>query len=332
MKISVRILAVLTVLALLFCCAACTGGKDGDVQTSIPTLTDAEKIQVALLDGPTRISLLKLANDKKYIYNTTVMNAPDEIAPLIATGEIDIAACPLNLAANLYNKTNGGVRILAINTLGVLSIVENGTSVQSISDLKGKTIHATGKGATPEYILNYILTQNGLDPQKDVTVEYYATHNELATLAIEGKADLCMLPEPFATKVTSLNTDFRAALSLTEEWSKVSDVRLAQGCIIARTEFVELNPGETTEFLENAKASVAYLLSSETIAAGYLYQNGLFSTYDFAMEVFPRCNIVHIEGSEMKRITQANLEVLYGIDPACVGGALPGNDFYYGLQ
>lgn len=332
MKFFVRILAALTAVMLILCACSCTNGQGNEEQTSVPTLTDAQKIQVAMLNGPTGLALLKLANDKSYMYHTTTVNSPEEIAPLITTGEVDIATCTLNLAANLYNKTNGGVRMLAITTLGVLSIIENGETVKSVADLKGKTLHASGKGATPEYIINYILTQNGLDPAKDVKIEYHATHNELATLAIEGKADICMLPEPFASKVLNKNKSTREALNLTDEWGKVSDVRLAQGCVIARTEFIEQNPNAVVEFLNNTEASVGFLLNNDTVGPSFLFNLGVFPSLEYAQKVLPKCNIVYIRGSEMMRMSQENLGVLYSYDPACVGGALPNEDFYYGVQ
>lgn len=330
MKISLRILCALMAAVLLICMAGCKGG--GDDKTTSPAQTTAaatEKAKVIALNGPTGLAFTRFKEDRSFAYDVTTLNAPDEIAPLITTGEADFAALPLNLAANLYNKTNGGVKIIAVSTLGILSIVENGSSINSMSDLKGKTLYATGKGATPEYILNYLLRQNGLDPERDVTIEYLATHGELATLAIEGKAGICMLPEPFASKVISKGKDYRRALSLTSEWSKVNDVDLAQGCIVVRTEYMQQNPGAVEQFLEYYKASVSYLTSNNLLGAAYLAARGALESPEFAIQVLPLCNIVYIDGEQMKDTVKSNLQVLFDSDPACVGGKLPDDTIYY---
>lgn len=330
MKTALRILSVLMVAVLLVCAAGCKGGNDGKATTAAQTTAAVKKAKVVALNGPTGLAFAKFKEDRGFAYDVTTLNSPDEVAPLIKTGEADFAAMPLNLAANLYNKTNGGVRIIAVSTLGILSIVENGSGINSMSDLKGKTLYATGKGATPEYILNYLLRQNGLDPEKDLTIEYLATHGELATLAIEGKAGICMLPEPFASKVISSGKDYRSALNLTSEWGKVNDVDLAQGCVVVRTEYMQQNPGAVEQFLEYYKSAVSYLVGNNAMGASFLLSNGLLDgDLEYVMQVLPLCNIVYIVGEQMKETVKANLQVLFASDPACVGGKLPDDAIYY---
>ena len=245
MKKSTKLLSLLLALSMLFALAACgtngTGEESstGAAQSSSPVAQNVT-LNVAALKGPTGIGMVKLMKDAKdgttaNKYNFTLAGAPDEITAKFASGEFDIAAVPVNLAAALYNKTKGNAQVMAINTLGVLYILENGNSIHSIADLKGKTIYATGKGATPEYILNYLLEQNGIDPAKDVTIEYKNEHAELATLMASNKAAICMLPEPNVTSVLRENKEIRRALNLTTEWDKATEKSgekstLAQGC------------------------------------------------------------------------------------------------------
>lgn len=332
MKTLKKITAVLVAVLMTLSLAACGDNEDSDeVITDAPEINYEREVKtkIAALNGPTGLGLAEMKADRSFAYDIEFYSDPQEVAPLLIKGEVDIAALPLNLAANLYKKTNGQVRMLAINTLGVLHVLSKDESIKSISDLKGKTVLATGQGSTPEYIINYILEQNGLEPGKDVTIEYKSAHNELATLAIEGTVDLCILPEPFASKVLSKNEDMKRVMDLTDEWEKVSTAKLAQGCVVARADFVENNPELVTEFLSYYEASVNFTTNSNKAGIAFLYNNGYFESSELAEMTVPNCNIVFITGEEMKQIASENFAVLYEADPASVGGEIPADDLYY---
>ncbi|MGN0542583.1 MAG: ABC transporter substrate-binding protein [Acutalibacteraceae bacterium] len=332
MKILKKLSAAVLAFAMLFSLAACGNNSDGTGEGTETTtdITREVKTKVAALNGPTGMGLAKLASDRTYAYDVEYFSDPQEVVPLIVKGEVDIAALPVNLAANLYKKTNGGIQILAVNTLGVLHIVSKGGAVKSLADLKGKTVYSTGQGSTPEYILNYVLSKNGIDPEKDVDIQYKTAHNELATLAVEGKADICVLPEPFATKVITKNTEYKKTVDLTAEWDKVCDAKLAQGCVVARTEYIKQNPEIIKEFLEFNELSVNFLLTNPESAAVFLTEKGFFSSANIALDAMPGCNIVFITGVEMKNAVKQVFEVLYQADPASVGGSVPDDGIYYG--
>lgn len=347
MKKSTKLLSLLLALSMLFTLAACgttgtddpssTGAASG-AQSTAPAAQDVT-LNVATLKGPTGIGMVKLMKDAKdgstaNKYNFTLAGAPDEITAKFMKGEFDIAAVPVNLAATLYNKMKGNVQVMAVNTLGVLYILENGNSIHSISDLKGKTIYATGKGATPEYILNYLLEQNGIDPEKDVTIEYKSEHAELATLMASGKAEICMLPEPNVTSVLRENKDVHRALNLTTEWDKATEKAgkkstLAQGCIIVNKEFAQKNKGAVDKFLTEYKASVDYVTASAVDASQLVEEFGIMPKALIAELAIPNCNIIFLEGDTMKSTMQANLNVLFQANAKSIGGAMPGDDFYY---
>ncbi len=350
-------LAVFLAFAMLFAFAACgENGITGNNTEPTTSYIREIKTKVAALNGPTGLGLAKLAADRAYAYDVQYYSDPQEVVPLLTTGEVDIAALPINLAANLYKKTNGGIQILAINTLGVLHVIENGESIKSIADLKGKTIYATGQGSTPEYIINYVLEKNGIDPEKDVDIQYKAAHSELATLAVEGKANICILPEPFATKViaqtnivattaapeaateqaeaTTAAADedkvtLRRALDLTKEWDKVCDVQLVQGCVVARTEYINQNPEIIKEFMGFNEVSVNYLNANGDGAAVFLVENGYFESTSVAKATVENSNIVFIEGEEMKTAAKQIFEILHQANPASVGGEIPDDGIYY---
>ena len=239
---------------------------------------------------------------------------------------------PSNLASVLYNNTNGGVKVAMINTLGILYVVEAGDTVNSVADLKGRTVYSSGKGATPEYSVDYILSQNGIDPETDVTVEFKSEHTELAAALQSGTADLAVLPEPFVTTVLAGNDNLRVALNLNEEWDKVSDGSgMVTGVLVVRSEFAEQHPDELTALLEAYEQSVNFVNENPAEAAAIIEQNGIAKAA-VAEQAIPKCNIVFISGNEMRTKVEGFLEILFDMNPKAVGGALPGDDFYYGAD
>ncbi|HEX3039164.1 MAG TPA: ABC transporter substrate-binding protein [Caproiciproducens sp.] len=341
MNLSRKITSV-TLAALLFlsvasgCGSSNVGSSASPASATVVSVGNTQKatIKLATLKGPTGLGMLKLMSDSDATssnrYEFTLAGAPDEIVSKISTGEIDAAAVPTNLAATLYNKTNGKIQMAAVNTLGVLSVLTNGENIASIKDLKGKTVYSSGQGSTPEYALNYILEQNGLEVGKDVKVEYKAEHAELAALVISGKAKIAVLPEPFVTQVTAKNKDVKIALDITKEWNKAAGDKsvLTMGCLIVRKDFAEKNREAFNKFLEEYKASSEFTNSNIEQAAALSEKYGIMPAA-VAKKAIPNCNIVYMDGSEMKAKIPDFLNVLYKANPKSVGGKLPGDDFYY---
>ena len=292
---------------------------------------------VAALKGPTAMGMVKMMSDDAAsdspLYDFNIYASADEITPKLVQGELDIAAVPANLASVLYNNTEGQVQVLAINTLGVLYIVEDGDTVQSVEDLKGKTIFASGKGSTPEYALNYMLTQNGIDPETDVTIEWKSEHSEcVASLAATENA-IAMLPQPFVTTAQTQNENLRVALDMTQEWEKLasangSDATLITGVVVGRKDFVEQNPQLVQEFLSQYEQSVAYTQEDTAGAAALVGQYDIVPEA-VAQKALPECNITFIKGEEMQAKLSAYLQTLLDQNPKSIGGQLPGDDFYY---
>ena len=288
-------------------------------------------VRAGALKGPTGLGILELmeqdANGKtQNDYEFLIAGAPDEITAKLLSGELDIAAIPTNLASVLYNKTSGGVQLLAINTLGVLYVLEIGDSVQSIADLEGRTLYSTGLGSTPEYALNYILAQNGLEGK--VTVEYKSEHSELAALMASGEVDLCLLPQPFVTSVTTQNPDVRIALDLQQEWENCSAAPLAMACIVVRSEFAKENPKAVEQFMKEYEESVNYAVNNVEETAQLAEKYDIMNAA-VAQKAIPYCNIVFISGNEMKSAAEQLFAVLLDAQPTSIGGAVPGEDFYY---
>ena len=300
---------------------------------ALPALAEDAPINVLALKGPTGIGMVQMMDQNDGTYAFALAGAPDEAVAAVASGSADIAAVPTNLAATLYNKTNGNVQLLALNTLGVLHILEAGESIQSVEDLAGRTLYATGQGSTPEYVLNYILSQYGLTDQ--VTVEYKAEHSELATLAAAGEVDLVMLPEPNVTSVLMNNAYFREALDVTERFGQAAEKAgqggtvLSMGCVIVRRDFAEQNPEAVSAFMDAYAASVAFVNADVEAASALVEAQGILPKAAVAARAIPNCHIVFIEGEEMKAQIEPFFQMLYDANPASVGGALPGEDFYY---
>jgi len=306
-------------------------------EESSPSPAQKTDVSVASLIGPTGMGLVQLMDkqDKGEAacnYTFTLSGTPDDIVAKITSGEADIAAVPVNLAPTLYNKTNGKVKLLSINTLGVLYVVERGDSVHSVADLAGKTLYASGQAATPEYILNFILSNNGIDPAEGLTVEYKADHSELASLVTAGKADLAMLPEPFVTTVTQKDPSLRIALDLTDEWDKIegnNGSALIMGVMIVRSDFAEKNPQALAAFMDEYKASTEFVNGNIPEAAALIEKYGIMPSAALAEKAIPNCNIVYIDGQQMKDQIAPFYQILFDSNPKSIGGTLPDDAFYY---
>lgn len=292
---------------------------------------NVDVIKVAGMKGPTSIGMVKIMEDNTVSgkYDFTIAGTADEIAPKLIKGELNIAAVPANLASVLYNKTNGAVKVLAVNTLGVLYIVEKGESVNSIADLKGKTIYATGKGTTPEYSLRYLLTKNGIDPDNDVTIEFRSEATEIVSVLATAEEGIALLPQPYVTVASQKVEGLRTAINLNDEWNQLDNgSKLVTGVIVARNDFISTNPEAVTEFLKEYKTSVDYVNSNVEEAASLVEKFDIFAAA-VAEKAIPHCNIVYLDGEEMKTALTAYLSILHEQNPASIGGTLPGEDFCY---
>ena len=291
-------------------------------------------VRVAGLKGPTTMGLVNLlameengtASQK---YDLQLYGAADEIVPKLIKGQVDIAAIPANLAATLYQKTNGGIQVMAVNTLGVLYVVEKGNTVHSFSDLKGRTILSTGKGTTPEYVLRYLLNANGIDPDKDVTIEYYSEATEVTAQMANTEDAIAVLPQPYVTAAGLQDDTLRVALDLTEEWNKVADTQLITGVTVVRKEYAEEHPDVVAAFLTDYAKSVEAANADLDGTAALCEEQGVVAKAAIAKKALPNCNIVCLTGDELKTNASAYLQVLFDADPKAVGGAMPGDDFYW---
>ena len=331
------ILSLCLALALVFSLTAC-GQKNDDAQDGQQTdeteFTPAS-FSIAALKGPTAMGLVKLMQESENgetsgnDYTFTLAGSADEVTPALIKGELDMACVPANLAAVLYNKTEGEIEVLAVNTLGVLYIVENGESVHSMADLKGKTIVAAGKGSTPEYALRYLLTENGIDPDHDVTIDWKSEHSECVAALASGQASVALLPQPFVTVAQSKIEGLRMALDLNAEWDALDNGSgLITGVIVARREVVEENPAAVNEFLKEYAASVDWVNANTADAAALIGEYGIVDAA-VAEKALPYCNIVCLTGADLLEALPGYLEVLYNADAAAVGGEMPDNSFYF---
>ena len=288
--------------------------------------TPAEPMRIAALKGPTGMGISYLMKENTTDYSVELYDAPDAVVGKFVNGEIDVAAVPLNLAATLYNKTEGNVVMLCVDTLGVLYVVENGDTVTTFADLAGKTIQATGEGSTPQYVLDYLLNLNNMTDS--VKVEYVGEHTALAALLASGEAKLGMLPEPFVSSVTLKNTSARIALDLNAEWEAATGTKLVLGVYVASRDYYNTHAQAVQQFLTDYASSVERV-NTQSDASKLIADLGLVGSEEIAKQAIPRSNIVCITGDDMVSSTSAVLNVLFTANPASVGGVLPGDDFYY---
>ncbi len=343
-KLMSAVVAAALCVSLAACGATATSESAAAEETATPapaaTEAPAEEtasaetadgaLRVAGLKGPTTMGLVNLmAGEDAADYDFEMYGKADEIVPLLVKGELDAAAVPANLAATLYQKTNGAIEVACINTLGVLYVVENGETVNSVEDLKGKTIVTTGKGTTPEYVLRYILSENGVDPDNDVTLDFYSEATEALAQLQAGTSTIAMLPQPFVTSALAQVEGLRVALDMNEEWEKVAGSKLVTGVLVARKDAVEADPARFAAFMDGYKASVEAANTDLEGTAALCEEYGIVAKAALAQKALPNCNIVFETGDEMKTDLETYFNVLYAADPTSVGGQLPADDFYY---
>lgn len=339
------------VMAVLLGVAGLTGCGSGqenqtvtteELTTTVKTETTAETTakeeevtaRIAAMTGPTAIGMVELMQKAEdgstaYPYEFQIFGTADEVSTGLVQGALDLAAVPCNLASVLYHRTEGQIQIAAINTLGVLYIVETGETIQSVEDLKGRTIYSTGQGTTPEYTLNYLLSSYGLNPETDVTIEYKSEAAEVAAILSEAEDAVAMLPQPYVTVAMNQNDKLRIALSVTDEWEAVnSDSTVVTGVLVVRKEFAEQNPELLADFLKEYEASADYANSEVEECAKLVEKYGIFKAA-VALKAIPYCNISFISGEEMEQKVMGYLTTLYQQNPASVGGSLPESEIFY---
>lgn len=289
-------------------------------------------VNVGVLKGPTGMGMSLLMQQEEdeetyNVYHFTIADSPDVITTKLLNGELDVAAVPTNTAALLYNKTNGNIKIGAINTNGMLYILENGNTINSIKDLSGKTIYATGKGSVPQYVLEYILSENSID---DVTIEYKSDHSELSALMAAGEVVIGMLPEPQVTAAITKNPNLRIALDLTEEWNNVTNnMPLPMGCIVTTAEYADRHYRVFGQFLKEYKTSVEYVSEQPSEAAKLIEKFGILPNSEIAEKAIPNCNIVYTDGDIMKNSLDKFYSVLFDANSDSIGGTIPNDDIYF---
>lgn len=344
MKKFVRLSALVIAFVMLFTLVACSS-KEPQVPVDANTdeIDTDLQINVTVLSGTTGFGMAPLMQKKAdgtatLNYNFNVEADASLVNSALIKGIVDIAALPTNAASVLYNKTDGNIQLLAINTLGVLYLLDNGNNITSFEDLKGKTVAAPAQN--PTFIFKYLCEQNGLkvgkvgDSDVDVIIDNsYTSPAELQANVAAGNVTLAVLPEPLVTIVKSSNADVKVAMDLTAEWNKVSpENSLVQGCIVVRKEFAEQHPAEVATFLKEYETSVNFLMNNVNEAAEMVAAQGIFAKAPVAAKAIPNCNICFMVGEEMKNAMSAFLTIMMGVEPTSIGGKLPGDDFYYSAK
>ena len=309
-----------------------TAGESGDE----PQLTCQAGIRIGSLKGPTSMGLVSLMDkasrgETSNVYEFTMAGKADELVGKIANGDLDIALLPANVASVLYAKTQGNITVLDINTLGVLYVVASDDSISSMADLKGRTIYMTGKGTTPEYVMNYLLKENGLSTS-DVDLQFKSEATEVASLLKQDSSAIGVLPQPFATAACIQNPDLKTVLDLTEQWNmlnKDTGSMLVTGVTLVRSDFLRENRSPVADFIRDHEASTLFATEHAEDASRLIAEQGIVEKAPIAQKALPYCNIVCLTGQEMKDALSGYLSTLHEQDPKSIGGQMPGDDFYY---
>lgn len=337
------------VASLLAACGNQNQAADtaADASADANAATEDVVVRVASLKGPTTIGLVQMMDTTSGIptgeqaeapeaeegsgisYAYSISAAPDEVLPMIIQGTADIALVPSNAGSVLYNKTEGGVQVIDINTLGILYIVTGDEAVQSFADLAGKTVYISGKGSSPEYVFDFLLDKAGIADQ--VSVEWKSEHAEVAAVLASDPTAVGVLPQPFVTATLAQNEALSAPIDLTQVWGESVDdgSQSVTGITVVRAAFAAEHPAAVADFLERHAASVEAVNADPAAAAELVVQAGIIEKAPIAEKAIPACNVVCITGQEMRDALEGYLQVLFDADPSSVGGAMPADDFYY---
>lgn len=329
---------VLTGILLISILAGCakkeTENKNNSGAQETTVQEESVTIRVGSLKGPTSMGLVHLmdlndSTETENSYEFTMETDASALLPLLIKGDLDIALIPANLAATLYQKMDGELKVLDINTGSVLYLLSGNSKISKISDLKGKTIYLPGKGTTPDYVLSYLLKANGLT-ENDVTVEYKSEATEVAAALSQDKEACGLLPQPFATSACIQDPDLGVRIDIGEEWKFVEkDSSVVTGVTVVRSSFLKSHPQAVSTFLKEQEASAEYANTETESAAELVVKYGILAKAAIAQKAMPLCSITYIDGKEMKTALSGYLTVLYDMQPESVGGKLPGDDFYY---
>lgn len=337
-KITAALLALMMILVSFAACSDTTVNEEPSTDAEIITAEaestndSADVINVSLLKGPTGMGgaymWTKSDNgETENNYNITLDTDATTVGPKLMKGEYDIAAVPTNLAASLYQKSQGKVKVIAVNTLGVLYIVTKDGAVSSVEDLRGRTILASGQGTIAEYALNYVLESNDLVIGEDVNIEFSTEHAESVTKALAGGYDAILLPEPFVSQIIAKDASFSVAINITEEWEKTGECTLTMGCIAVNTAFYEANKEAVKGFIADYNESVNYVNANIADAAVLIEEHGIMPAA-VAKNAIPNANIVCCTGAEMKQALSSCYAILFEQNAKIIGGQMPQDDFY----
>jgi NitT/TauT family transport system substrate-binding protein len=319
-----RIIALFAVLALSACATTEPTQPSGQSAPGTPSASPQSAV-VASLKGPTTMGLVELMADKPEGYDFRLYGTADEIVANLDS--IQLALMPANLASVLYNKTGGAIQLAAVNTLGVLHVVAKGVDVATLADLAGKTVYSTGKGTTPQYVLEYLLAKNGLS---GVKVEYLSEATEVAAKLAAAKTGVAVLPEPYVTVLTAKDPAVKSVIDLNDEWDKASpDSKQVTGVLVVKTAWAQANPERLASFLDAYKASIDAANADPAAVAPLIAEQGLAPSAAVAEKAIPGAHLAYLDGAQAKAAVAGYLKVLFDADPAAVGGALPDDGFYY---
>lgn len=334
MKCKNKIIILVSLILVLLCGSFAGCGGEKEIQSK-----EDVTVRVGSLKGPTSMGLLFLMEeaqrgeaDNSYAFQMST--AADELLSLMVKGELDVALVPANVASVLYNKTEGGITVVDINTLGVLYMVSGDSSVQSTADLTGRTVYLTGRGTTPDYVLRYILAQNGMS-ENDCILEYKSEAAEVAALLAENPEAIGLLPQPFVTSACAQNEALSVVLDMNEEWNRIqgdNGSSMVTGVTVVRNDFLKEHEESVKLFLREHAESVKAINEDTDTGSVYAVEQGIVGKEGIAKKAIPDCNIVCITGKEMKQALSGYLTVLFEQSQDSVGGALPKEDFYYVSQ
>jgi NitT/TauT family transport system substrate-binding protein len=303
--------------------------------SAVTSALDAQSlppVTVYGLKGPSGVGMIQLfENPPQYPEAAITVEAlaqPDLMAARFISGSAKVGILPPNMAAKLAGA-GARIQIAAVLGTGMLSLLTSDPDVRRIEDLRGKTLSAAGQGATPEYVFRRILRSKGINPDRDLRINFSLAYPEIARSLISGRIDTALIPEPFATMARAGKPDLREAADIQQEWVRAGGRgNYPMTALVVDAGFAASQPLMLKTILQGFKDSAAWVTANPDKAGVLVEKHGLGIRAQIARAAIPRSNYVFIPALEARASLEALYQAFLEFSPAAIGGRLPGDGFY----
>lgn len=290
-------------------------------------------LTIATLKGPSSMGMIRLidslSRDSHAQIQVEILNEPLQVRKMMIDGTAGFAILPSTMAAITYNK-GMDYRLVAVPVWGTLYLVGSDTTMTEWENLRGKRVYVMARGMTPDVLFRYLLQKNGLDPDRDLTLDYsFPTHIDLAQAVNARQAELAVISEPLASLAIKNNPALRRIFSMNDEWSRFEGIPIAETAFLAKAEVLENHREMVEKLLDSYAASTEWVNAHPDSAAALIVRYGILPDSMAALHAIPRINLKFARARTVEQEVREYFEVFYKMNPEIIGGKMPDENFIY---